>query len=366
MTGTSQGVLLNNPERIARLRSVVEAHPGRYHILVAQVDPDALGCAMGVRFLLRQMGVAQVDVYYSGAVGHPQNRAIIQRYNLSRLIRPVSERTRDSEGEDTGDDGQALEESEHLVLVDSSKIADVRFGTGFGIDPIIVIDHHQGCDIKAREHNFVWVDEVGAASTLVSELIDTCGYDLDAEHHYVAVLLALGIYTDTKSLVSGGKRDRDAYGMLTANIPPHEISDLIEHRLPSSHFDHLTFALTHLSRSGSRLVANAGLIDAEHGDDLSTIADYLIRMEGVSLVIVWGIVGAHVRISARNTELGRPLHAFLKKRFGDQSGAKLAPDGRGEGGALLHLDLGFWMSPEATEEILAMVSKRLKLLVFSD
>lgn len=43
-----------------------------------------------------------------------------------------------------------------------------------------------------------------------------------------------------------------------------------------------------------------------------------------------------MRISARSTDLSTPLDEFLGERFGSDSGAKVAPDGRDEGGALLN------------------------------
>ena len=117
---------------------------------------------------------------------------------------------------------------------------------------------------------------------------------------------------------------------------------------------------------GGRLLASVGHIRPEEGDDLSTFANHFLRRDGVTLAVVWGIIDNTVRISARNANLSSPLDAFLHDRFGESSGAKLAPDGRGEGGARLRLDLGLWLSDATRSQVEEMVSARLKELIFDE
>jgi len=74
----------------------------------------------------------------------------------------------------------------------------------------------------------------------------------------------------------------------------------------------------------------------------------------------------HVRVSARSSNLSDPLDESLKESFGDNSGAKLTPDGIGEGGAYVELeglDLGFWGGEGIIELI---IRKKLEELIFSD
>jgi nanoRNase/pAp phosphatase (c-di-AMP/oligoRNAs hydrolase) len=113
-------------------------------------------------------------------------------------------------------------------------------------------------------------------------------------------------------------------------------------------------------------MSNVGNIPEEIADDMASIADYFLRMEGISLVVVWGIIGDDVRISARSTDLSTPLEEFMRQKFGPDSGAKLDPAGRGEGGALLDLDLGFWMTDKNQELVEKMVEQRLEQLMFGE
>ena len=182
----------------------------------------------------------------------------------------------------------------------------------------------------------------------------------------LATILTLGIYTDTNKLVSGSQRDREAYGFVTQFVSGTEMSQLIDYPLSESYFKNLRTALNNYMRKGSRVIARVGTISGTTGDDLSTIADEFLRIQGATLVVVWGIINQKVRISARSRDLSTPLDEFLEKKFGESSGAKLAPNGRGEGGAILDLNLGFWYSEKIEEEIETLVTNRLREVMFSD
>ena len=89
---------------------------------------------------------------------------------------------------------------------------------------------------------------------------------------------------------------------MTRNIDLPEVAQFVEYPLPESHFNHLREALSQMSRRTTRSLALCGVMSDADGDDLSTIADYLIRMTGVTLVVVWAIIGSKVRVSARNRD----------------------------------------------------------------
>ncbi len=120
-----------------------------------------------------------------------------------------------------------------------------------------------------------------------------------------------------------------------------------------------------ISRNG-RLVTGVGTIRPEDGDFLAMVADDLIRMQSISVAVVWGIVGNRVRLSARSADLTVPLDRFLSERFGSRAGAKLTPDGHGEGGGSLELDLGIWHSSTTAEHVRDMVNARMQELIFEN
>lgn len=260
-----------------------------------------------------------------------------------------------------------LKEAKNIILVDSSQDRDGRLKTLGQIQPRMIIDHHRGGITDETGEEFYWTEDVGSSCTMMIELASKINFNFENDHQYIPILLALGIYTDTKALVSASDRDRKAYGQITSFVDTQELKRMIQFPLPMSYFTHLKHALEHIERKDSRVVTGIGIILPEEGDDIALIADYLFRMEGVTMAIVWGIIGDTVRISARSVDLGTPLGDFLKKRFGTSSGAKLNPDGLGEGGALISFDLGPLMinDNEVRKNIINLIETVIKKKIFS-
>ena len=339
-------------DRIEAFRSAVAALSSPTFVVLTQVDPDAIGAAAAMAWILEQLRPdLMVSICACGSIGHPQNRVLINRCGLGSLLKPIT----------------TLQEHPDAcqVLVDSSMSVDNRLPVGMTLSPQIVIDHHRGSDLLDDPERFVWIEDLGATCTMVTELAEALDIPLPQVRH-LPLLLAMGIYTDTRALIAASARDRGAYDRLIDQLDIIEFQSLLDYPLPESHYDNLLHALTRCEQRGSRLLTSVGHIRPEDGDDLSTFANYLLRRDGVTLVVVWGIIDSTVRISARNANLSDPLDAFLRARFGASSGAKLAPDGRGEGGARLRLDLGLWLSDATRPQVEEMVSTRLKELIFDE
>ena len=350
-------------ERKEKFKRIVESICN-FSILITQIDPDAVASANGVYHLMKYLKKdLRCDIYYSGKFAHPQNRMILNRYNLDSMMLPMSKWIEKRKGIDDQveeNEEDKIKKDYNVCLVDSSNSVDKRFEyeKEESINTCIVIDHHRNSDMEEDENKFMWIEEVGAASTLVTELIMLFDEEI-LKIPNVAILLALGIYTDTKALVSASSRDIHAYSICKKYIDVNEMSQLINYDLPESHFKIMSFALLHYERKDSIIVANLGFMKQDDGDEISTICDDLIRMRGVKMAFVIGIIDEFVRVSARSTDMTIPLHTFLQEKFGPQSGAKLAPDGRAEGGAIIDLSLGFWMNDATRDDIISLVEKRI-------
>lgn len=345
-------------EIIERFIDTVKSLGDKASIVISQVDPDAVGSAVVLSKILELLSV-KANIYYSGNFGHPQNRSIANKFDLksSMSALPIDKVER----------AAFLSKLENVILVDSSLGNDDRLGAS--VDPKIVIDHHRGSDLEEDDGKFFWIEDVGSACTLVTELIiglskvDPKFEDLIKNNKKLAILITLGIHTDTGALVSAGQRDHEAYKYVTKNITPEDISQLIHYTFPPSHFRNMKRALKFVKEKDSRLIANLGTILEEERDDLSTIAEWFLRKDGISLVIVWGIVGDSVQISARCSNLSIQLDEFLKSRIGS-GGAKLNPAGISEGGALISLSK--WMGNTNQQEVISMVSKRIEEWILGD
>jgi len=333
-------------EQLQRLKDVVAKQKKPWAILVAQVDPDALGSAFGLRLALTGLGVKHQDItiFYGGEIGHAQNKMLINRFGLlDAKFLSVS---------------KCFDPAKFAVaLVDSSQEVDGRFGQ-VELKPVIVIDHHRGATVSQTEDTFVWVEDIGAASTLIVELLVSLKVDIKEAERAVGPLLAVGIHNDTHGLTAGTTaRDLAAFAHVHANIETQEFSRCCTFPRSPAHFDNKLRALERRKVKSACLVTNIGTVTNGDADDIATIADDFISCDGISLVVVWCIIGKKVRISARNTDATRDLGAFLRERFGPSCGAKVTDTGGGIGGGLLELDLGQWMIPEVREEIEALVDK---------
>src|SRR3989344_733648 len=347
-------------DRLLKLEQVLQsfvASPQGIDIFVAQVDPDAIGSALGTMLLIEAIFTRSPKIFYAGHIAHPQNKWVFNKYGLRKMFAPVAE-YKNGEGK-------------IHAIVDSSLAQDSRIK--LALSPKIVIDHHKGSELVEDENSFFWIEEVGigAASTLVTELLREKDYKFSPDNAYIAPLLALGIYNDTKSMMSASKRDRAAFDYLSQQFQEQELVQLIEYTYTEGYFNRLKNALNSILRKGSRMVTSVGEINENNADDLSTIADTFMRMEGITLVAVLGWLGENIRISVRNKDLGMPLDEFLKKRFPNMSGAKLAPDGRGEGGVLLTLEnvqsLKILLGAEKSQEIMRdAIVKSIAELFFTD
>ena len=178
-------------------------------IVITQVDPDAIGSALGLQTMLTDAGI-QTSIVYCGRFGHPQNRALINQLSLSSVLIPADKFTPPA--------------GSRFALVDSSAINEARLPEAMKpLDPVIIIDHHRHAGNLERAGRFVLIDEtVGSASTLVTELLFAMNAQgpesLPLPQFEAAAALALGIFPDTRSLTGASKRDRDAYGLLTEYI----------------------------------------------------------------------------------------------------------------------------------------------------
>lgn len=316
-----------------------------FTIVITQVDPDAIGAAFGMDLILGGGNT----IIYSGGVSHAQNRALCNRFNLLSQMTHVRD--------------VSMEQLENVVLVDSCKGNDSRFP--FQLDPLIMIDHHLETDLKDSNKVFYWLDsKVGSASTMVCELLRESGLDIPKN---VALMLALGVYTDTKSNVATCERDRDAYGWAVSNADYSDLVKLIRYKRSPNYLKHLAAAVSNQkSGHGGRLLATPGTINVKDGDDLSSIADEFLRQTGVTVAIIWAVVeadsGERIRVSARSEDMQLDLSDFLRRRFDTKCGAKQLPDWLGEGGASFELDSpSVWIK---RDELIGAIGRRLEEWLF--
>lgn len=349
--------------RIEKLKRVAEerSEDGPFAIFIAQIDPDAIGAAFGMQEVLTQLGHSS-HIYYQGRVGHPQNEALCQKLGLMSRMRPLP----GAKHEVDPDTLAITDELKNIVLVDSSKAKDSRLP--FLIEPVIVVDHHEKSDIKDREDIFLWLDESsGSASTMVAELLSEITPDSWEFKSDLALMLALGIYTDCKSNTRSGERDDQAFAWVKRYTDASLLCDLVNYKRKFTFLKHLARAVAYVDRHDTyrkgRILGGLGRIPEKCGDDLAMVADELLRTVGAPLAVTWAVVEVKdkvsgeitlkIRVCARSEDYTTPLGETLADRFGDKSGAKSLPDGSAEGGAMFEFPgVGPWVSDSEMEELI--------------
>ncbi len=341
----------------AKFKEAVQS-VGRIAIVIAQVDPDALAAALSLKEIIAMLSAhsthTAIDIVYGGDVANSQNRAIINYFNLQMI--PFSKY--DFSGKS-------------VALVDSSKIADRRIAFPENTVLSMIIDHHREPDPPAGNNQFYWVDDVGSTSTMIVELYQALGFEIEKISPVLAVMLTLGIRIDTDTLIYGSDRDAAAHALVVKRSDPKDLKRLLHPSLSKDYFDHLQMALQNKCQKGARMVAGIGTVDRTDGDDVALIADMLIRDNTVSLAVVWAIIDDNVRIAARNDDSSEPLNDFLRQRFGQASGSKFTVDGREIGGALLEFKRESWMTKafafdESRKKFEEFIGQLINDLVFQD
>lgn len=326
-------------------------------IINAQVDPDSIGGTLGLNYALRKLCGYKSDIFYCGPISHPQNRFLVNRYNLMTRMKPISELT------DV--------DNRPVAFVDSHSINDRRLPNNFSLsEPLIVIDHHcERVPIKETENNFLLVDaNVGSACTLIVELFKDLDLKVNDDEwgEKLATILALGIFEDTKGLVAAGNRDCSAYNYITDFCSRAELAELRKYKKPVPYYEHLKKALARMEKRGARLVTGIGG-SIEYPDDVAMVADELLRMEGVTLVTVWVMVEDELRLSVRSDNPTFSLNEFINKRLGSGGGAKIAPDGHSEGGITIKFPgLGRLLVTEAKDKIFDAMQIYLVDVIFTE
>lgn len=324
-------------------------------IIVSQVDPDALGSAFGLRYILNKFEI-NAQVYYSGSISHNQNKAIVNYFNLANQMKLFT----DFDYEST------------YSFVDSSDVEDARLGLKSSLDLenlFLVVDHHR-CDTTKLSTEtsdpVLLIEELGSASTLIVEMLQKLEVEIEEDNKYIYVLLALGIYTDTNNLLKATKRDLEAFTYLQRFVDTKDTTKFVDYSLPPTFFNNLQSAMNSYKQNGSKALASLGFVNKKERDDISTICDLLLRREGVDFVAVWCIIGDSVHISFRSMNLSNPLDTFIKENFDNRGGAKLSPDGRGEGGANIPLGNDFWFGVNSKEVKLKLVSDRFSEIMLGE
>lgn len=270
-------------------------------------DPDAIGSAFAMQWILRRKFNTESSIFYDGEISHPQNRTMVNYLGIN---------------------AQRIDEYDpelfkfNLVIDATEKNSTIK-------SPDLVIDHHKA---ESKAKNQI-IDQVGAASTIVCELINDLGLIFEDEYDFnVATALYIGIKIDTNDLLSDNVIDRDynaSLGLLP-NIDKKKLQSIIEYPLPAYFYEleHELMKTNNNKIEGSCWVGSVGMITKAKRDALPILAEKMLRREGVETSVVIAVIGDVLDASVRSTNASLNVDQFCKKVFTkEHSGGKAGAGG---------------------------------------
>ena len=287
---------------MSRVDDLLEVLGGGDSLLIVchdNPDPDCLASALGLQCLAEHAGIGRVTIAYGGVVSHQQNRALVNLLDID-LHRFESD---------------MLESHDLVGFVDHSIP-----GRNNPLPPDttvdVIVDHH--ATPEQADAAFVDVrEDVGATTTILVEYLRDLDFDLSAR---LASALLFALHRERLDFV----RHPTSAEYEAASFVYPDVDLSIPDRLYGAAFSQATLdavgeAIKSREIRGSSLVASVGRTNER--DALVQSADYLLNVEGVDTVVVFGLVGDRIQISARSTDPRLDVGDALRRAFGEVGSA---------------------------------------------
>ncbi|WP_306058072.1 DHH family phosphoesterase [Natronococcus wangiae] len=261
-------------------------------------DPDCLASALALERVAEYASVWDVTFFYGGEVTHPQNRVFVNLLDIE-----LEQCTAD-----------AVAEFDRIALVDCSIP-----GRNNSLPPEttvdIVIDHHPADEPPAT---FVDVrEEYSSTTSIIVEYHRALDLPLDSE---LATALLFAIRRETLDFLQNvTEKEYVAALYLHPFVDLSLLREMNDPPLSEITVDAIAEAIRTRTVQSAYLVASVGR--SPERDVLPQAADYLLNLEGVQTVLVFGISGDEIHVSARSTDSRVNLGTLLEKVFGDVGSA---------------------------------------------
>lgn len=265
-------------------------------------DPDAISAAVALAAIAQNVGL-KPHIAYGGEITHHENQAFVNLLGVN--LRKVSRGSYE------------IRKHSAIALVDTQPNGNLTVLEQEDYSKVqVLIDHHQifqhlhdllpgGAFIDIRE-------DVKASASILTEYLKAMNI---SPSENLATALFYGIYTDTKKFSKLSAIDLKAIEFLAGKVN-HELLDRIEHPdISTETAEILARAILNRKAYKNVVVSNVGFI--RNRDALAESADFLLRLEGISTVLVFGIVEDYIEMSARTRDVRVNIGAVMKEAFGD-------------------------------------------------
>jgi len=262
-------------------------------------DPDALGSAFGLQWLLRQHLQIESRIVYTGAIGRMENREMV------RLLKIPAHKLRPGE----------LKRYRQVALVDTQPVfANNAFPANR--KAALVIDQHPAEQLPNAD--LALVDPLcGATSVIVARALLMAEPEIPAR---VATALAYGILADTLDLYRARRADVvqtyldiirfcDMKALAHIQNPPHSRAFLVA----------LGQGITQATAYRRVLVAHLGVVPKP--ELVAQIADFLLTYQNANWVFCTGRHAGRLAVSLRAERQDANAADVLRDLFPDRSHA---------------------------------------------
>jgi len=287
------GRIGENGRQLWRLRPLLRGIDRLAVVTHDNPDPDAIASAVALERIAEHSG-CKADIYYYGEISHQENRAFVNllSYDLTNL--PAGE-TPDADG---------------FALVDHSR-PGVNDGLPEDLAIDVVIDHHPPrAPVEAR-----FVDlrsDAGATSTLLVDYLEHFGIDFAPD---VATGLLFGIRVDTDEFTREvSPADFEAAAALIDHADLGTLERIESPSVSPETIETIARAIRNRKRHGEVLTSNVGPLSDR--DALAQAADRLIRLDGVTTAVVYGVGEDTIYVSARARGATLDLGEVVRDAFG--------------------------------------------------
>ena len=281
-----------------RLHDLIAASESVVVVCHDNPDPDSLSSALALSTIAEQLGVTSVRIAYGGAISHQQNRAMVNALDIE--MTPI-ERC-------------SLSDFDLVAFVDHS-VAGRNNSVSEAVTPDVVIDHHPSEEVSGQ-----YVDHrpgVGATATILTRYLQAYELELDER---LATALLFGIHRETLSFTRETTAAEHAAASYLHALADHSLIESLSNSVFTCEtLNGIGDAIANREVRGSCLVSSLGRIHER--DTLPQAADYLLKLEGVSTTVVFGIVDDNIHLSARTNNSQVHIGDLLKDTFDEDGSA---------------------------------------------
>lgn len=267
-------------------------------------DPDAMSAALAVGALADEVDT-ETQEYYTGEIRHQENRAFetVLDLDFDHI------------------ESSADIEPDAVVLVDHNEPRG--FSGAESIAPVAVVDHHPGSG-TGSEFTDVRTD-VGACASIFVGYFDEMGWEpvspdemgtIEDEENVldprVSTGLLYGIQSDTKSLTKGcSSADFGAAEYLYPGVDGDLLDRIANPQVDAEVLEVKATAITDREVRNAFAVSDVGTVS--NVDAIPQAADELLRLAGVTAVVVLGDKDDTIHLSGRSRDdrvhMGKTLRA---------------------------------------------------------